>query len=321
MKEYGGYLGLELNSMRKAYYYDYHPKMFQCARNAILYVIKQGNFSKVYIPVYLCSSVRDTLLNNDINIVEYHLEDNFVPLLDFVEEDAAVVITNYFGVRHNDTNVVSRYGNVIFDNTQAFYEEPVKGAYNVYSCRKFFGVTDGAYLITDITMKCQNVEFERFVPPSSKYLVESLVFGTNHSYMDSLRNEEALSKGGIKNISELSDKLLGCIDYEYVQEKRKENYLILKDMLSLYNEINDSIADNAVPMVYPLLISDKSLRRKIVNNNIFVPQWWKVVFEENRGNEFENRLSQYLLPLPVDQRYSKQDMKAMVEIIYGLFDR
>lgn len=39
--------------------------------------------------------------------------------------------------------------NLIVDNVQVFYTPPIKGLDTIYTCRKFFGVPDGAYLYTD----------------------------------------------------------------------------------------------------------------------------------------------------------------------------
>ena len=62
----------------------------------------------------------------------------------------AIVVVNFYGVFFpiNDYCWIPTRS-LIIDNTQAFYEPPRKGAYNVYSCRKFFGVSDGAYLIKE----------------------------------------------------------------------------------------------------------------------------------------------------------------------------
>lgn len=42
-----------------------------------------------------------------------------------------------------------KYSNLIVDNVQAFYTPPIKGLDTIYTCRKFFGVPDEAYLYTD----------------------------------------------------------------------------------------------------------------------------------------------------------------------------
>ena len=46
--------------------------------------------------------------------------------------------------------VTDRYApNIIIDNTQAFFSRPLPEIDTFYTCRKFFGVADGAYLYTD----------------------------------------------------------------------------------------------------------------------------------------------------------------------------
>ena len=44
------------------------------------------------------------------------------------------------------------YGNIIVDHTHAFFQKPLKGIDTLYSCRKFWGVSDGAYLSTDASL-------------------------------------------------------------------------------------------------------------------------------------------------------------------------
>ena len=50
------------------------------------------------------------------------------------------------------------------DHTHAFFQHPLPGVDTLYSCRKFFGLSDGAYLSTDATLttgKEQDVSAER----------------------------------------------------------------------------------------------------------------------------------------------------------------
>lgn len=41
---------------------------------------------------------------------------------------------------------------IILDNTQSFFQKPISGIDTIYSCRKYFGVPDGAYLSTNILL-------------------------------------------------------------------------------------------------------------------------------------------------------------------------
>ena len=72
----------------------------------------------------------------------------------------ALLYINYYGLKHDYCEaLVARYGKqLIVDNTQAFYALPTDGIDTFYSCRKFFGVADGAYLYCDQPL---NMELEQ----------------------------------------------------------------------------------------------------------------------------------------------------------------
>ena len=60
-------------------------------------------------------------------------------------------MVNYYGQISNEQIVYykQKYGNIIVDNVQAFFQRPVDGIDTIYTCRKFFGVSDGGYLYTN----------------------------------------------------------------------------------------------------------------------------------------------------------------------------
>ena len=63
--------------------------------------------------------------------------------------DEFILWTNYYGnARDNEIkNVSEKYPNLIIDNCHAFFSKPIEGKFNCYSTRKFFGVSDGGYLV------------------------------------------------------------------------------------------------------------------------------------------------------------------------------
>ena len=69
------------------------------------------------------------------------------------------------------------------------------------------------------------------------------------------------------------------------------------------------------PMIYPLLLKDAGLRKCLVDIKIYIPQWWKIVIDHPKANEWEKYVSENLYPLPIDQRYTEQDMDELSRII------
>lgn len=315
MKEYGGYLSLELKRGREYYQLDETKQLrVNNGRSAIICAIEDGKYKKIYIPLYTCHSVLEALEKRKIKYEIYNIDSDFEPIDVKLKKDELLLWTNYFGIASQEKikRIVSKYGNVLVDNTQAFFAEPVMEAYNVYSCRKFFGVSDGAYLIhANITP----MALEKDVSwKSASYLFEAIEEGTNHAYQHSLENEKRIEESGIRAMSVLTKHILMSIDYEEVISRRKHNFDFLHRELRMVNQLNISNFD-CIPMVYPLLIENKDLREKLIKKRIYVPQWWKWVAENDKANEFERKLSNYLLPLPIDQRYDGNDLKFVSDVI------
>ena len=152
-KEIGGYLELEEFSGRE-YYPDAVP--VNNARNGLLYLLKAGGIQKLYIPYYLCDSVSSLCEREGYSYDFYPIHEDFTPCFDRCPKDGEYLyVVNYFG-RLDETKILelkSKYGNIILDNVQAFFQRPVSGIDTLYSCRKFFGVPDGGYVATDARME------------------------------------------------------------------------------------------------------------------------------------------------------------------------
>ncbi|WP_167956015.1 hypothetical protein [Anaerosporobacter faecicola] len=310
VNEYGGYLPIELMN-NSEYYIGKNVKRFNCARSAILYVLINYDYNCIYLPIYMCESVRDSIQKYNIEIRYYNIDENFEPLINEIPSNAIILIANYYGIRESSEKFLRKYKNVIFDNTQAFFEKPIEGAYNIYSCRKFFGVCDGAYLI------CNNLiekSLPEYCPIYGEYLFKAINEGTNSAYSISLQNEEQITKSNICTMSKFSQKVLKAIDYEEIKKKRIKNFMFLMNRLDNINCLNIGNIEDKVPMVYPLLL-EKDIRHKLISKKIYVAQWWKYILEKEIGNRFERKLSKYLLPLPIDQRYDIGDMEAIIKII------
>lgn len=320
--EFGGFLPID-SSFQPFYKENTFQQILELnlARNAIIEAFRDSNWDTLWLPIYTCKSVFDAVKKAGIKYRSYNIKENFLPDIKHLPENHGILITNYYGIfdEKRYEQFLELYSNIIFDNTQSFYQRPVrkKHVYNVYSPRKFFGVTDGAYLICERfnyshTYK-KDYSFNR-----AEYLFQSTEKGTNAVYDSYLKAENELSESAPLEMSELTKSLLGRIDYESVQRKRNHNFSILAKKLSRYNGLSISI-NSVSPMVYPLLIDTpkKNFRKYLVENKLYIPQWWKWVLDNPQSNSFEKKLSQHLYPLPIDQRYNEEDMKCMIEIVVG----
>ena len=323
IKEYGGFLPID--SRNREYYNEdknYSIKRLNAARYAIVVAVRELKCSKIWIPTYICKTVVDTLDKYKIIYSYYSIDNRLMPCLKEIADDECVLAVNYFShyCKEYYNEISSKYNKVIFDNTQSFFSEPVirKNVFNVYSPRKFVGVTDGAYLIgKDEITECDfaiDCSYQRSI-----ILLSSFELGTDKVYDEYLQGEESICVSGIKEMSKLTRCLLGNVDYESVMIKRIENYNYLAKELADINQLKvDCITDfERVPMVYPFLWSDtnKAFRNSLLSNKVYIPQWWKWVLSQPHASDIERNLSTNLHPLPIDQRYNISDMSEIVKIV------
>ena len=110
---------------------------------------------------------------------------------------------------------------------------------------------------------------------------------------------------------------LNAINYNRVLKKRLENYKLLLERLSKYNRLE--LSNKELTYLYPLLISDgEELRTYLKNNNIYAVKLWPNVLS-NGANKEEIENVQNIVLLPIDQRYSLDDMDYISNIVDNYF--
>lgn len=57
------------------------------------------------------------------------------------------------------------------------------------------------------------------------------------------------------------------------------------------------------------------IRKKLIANKIFVATYWPNVFSWTVADSVEHGFADYLIPLPIDQRYGEDDIERILKII------
>lgn len=309
----GGYFELEL---RKGEHYHKNALRLNTARNCFEYVLRSKNCSKVYIPYYTCDVMLELINKLGIDYEFYHINEYLEPVkLPELKEGESFLYTNYFGLKQECVKrLASEYGKqLIVDNAQAFYAEPIKGVDTFYSARKYFGVPDGAYLYTTSLLM---LDFEQdYSCERMSHLLKRIDLSAETGYQDFRNNEGTLRHQDIKKMSKLTETILMGIDYEDVRNRRRENYSWLDTALGSTNRIHFDITEECAPMVYPYMTDNSSLKQKLIENKIFVATYWPNVFEWCEQDDWEYDLADHIVFIPIDQRYHKEDMRRIVETI------
>ena len=314
MTEIGGYIEFE----------HYHGKEFHdnaiklnCARNCLAYLIKLHKIERIYIPYFLCDSVLKVCKKYGVEVYFYHIDENFQPLIPSVDFSKDwLYVVNYYGQLSNKriADFAEKYKNIIIDNVQSFFQKPVAHVPTIYTCRKFFGVSDGAYLYS-------NQELEEELELDISYNRMSFLLGryektASEFYPQYVANNELFETEPIKQMSVFTENIMQSMDYKRIKNVRTDNFEYLHKKLKSFNKLDLLIPEGA--FAYPLFIdSGASIRKKLQMEKIYIPTLWPDVFDLCNKNELEYQIAENILPIPVDQRYGIKEMELISEVLFN----
>jgi hypothetical protein len=313
MKEIGGYFGLELSA---GDHFHSSALRFNSGRGALEYIVKARDIKKIHMPFFTCSAIRERLAKLSVEIQPYYINEALEFEVENFDESDAIIYINYFGLKTEFVKFIStKFNRLIIDNAQAFFEKPIVGVDTLYSPRKFFGVPDGGYLVTD---KFLSGDIERDLSSSrASHLLERIDISAEEGYQSFLDSERVLGLEALKKMSRLTESLLASVNYQKVRETRMRNFRFLHNALSKDNELESSINFEIIdaPMIYPLLTKKDGLRSALIEKRIYIPSYWPNVLDYTKLGDWEFYLAKHLIPLPIDQRYSPKDLGRVVSIV------
>ena len=314
MKEIGGYIELD----------TYHLPMLHegalalnCGRNALAYVLRAKNIQRIRLPQLICASVTEVCDRERVSRAFYSVGEDFLPQDLTLAEDEWLYLVNYYGQLTNETigEYVRKYRRVIVDQAQDYFAKPLAGVDTIYTCRKWFGVPDGAFLYTDAVLHedlPKDESFERM-----RFLLGRFERTATEFYEEYTANNRMFSGEPIKRMSRLTENLLHGIDYAMVQKTRRENYVTLHTELQRINKLSLRVPD--APFMYPLLLENGAeVRKKLQEKRIYIPTLWPAVLTWSDQASTDYDLAKNTLPLPVDQRYGKAETEIQIREIMQL---
>ena len=311
MKEIGGYL--ELDRYTGSLFHE-GAVALNCGRAALRYLIRIKGIKKLYLPHLCCDTVADACKKEGIGFDYYHIGTDFRPLFDkSLVSDEWLYIINFYGQISNDETKVykKQFERVIFDNAQAYFQKPVDGVDTLYTCRKFFGVADGAFLYTQERLDGleRDESFDRM-----RFILGRFERTAGEFYKESADNNCQFADEPIKLMSRLTENLLRGIDYSVVEHRRSENFTYLHVLLREKNKLNLTIPTGAY--MYPFYCENGAMvRKELQAKKIYIPTLWPDVFDVCKSNTMDYDYAMNILPLPVDQRYTIEDLKYMIKLL------
>ncbi|SDA30706.1 hypothetical protein SAMN02910447_03203 [Ruminococcus sp. YE71] len=309
MKEIGGYI--EFESYFGSVYHE-GAVALNCGRNCLAYLIEVQAVKRIRLPYFLCGSVTGVCRKYGVETDFYRIGEDFRPITDFeLRPDEWLYIVNYYGQLTNEeaAEYKRKYGRVIFDNAQSYFQRPAENVDTIYTCRKFFGVPDGGFVYTakhpDRVLPTDE-SFERI-----HYILGRYERTAGEFYKESADNNHSFADEPIKKMSKLTENLLRSFDYDRIIARRTENFRYLHERLGGMNRLKLRVPEGA--FMYPLYLENGAeVRKRLQQMKIFVPMLWGDVLEICGEHSLEYSYAKNILPLPTDQRYDKNDMEYMI---------
>lgn len=311
-REIGGYLELERFDGLMLHESDV---ALNCGRACLEYLVELRDIRTIWLPDFLCSSVSNLCRKAAVEVRTYQVGGGFAPAWDFeVADNEWLYLVDYYGqLTRNDVDVAlaASDGRLIVDESQGYYRDPWKGADTLYTCRKWFGVADGAFLHTS-----DGVSLSRELPHSESFDKMNFVLGryersAGEFFAESKVNNARFAEEPMAGMSALTENLLRAIDYAVIKERRLANWAVLNDALGASNRL--TLATPEVPFMYPYMADDaEGVRQAMAADGVFVPTLWPNVLGDPTAGFWAIDYSRNVLPLPIDQRYGAEDMQAVV---------
>ena len=311
MDPIGGYFELELPRFP-----EYHAEAIalNSGRFCLEYILRCRKYAKVYVPYFTCDSAVEPISKLGIPYEFYHIDKEYHIVDDIsLGENEALLYTNYWGLQDDYCKLlVGKYGHrLILDYTQAFFSKPIQGIDTFYSCRKFFGVPDGGYLYTDVKADFEIEQDESYERMDS--LVKRLDLSPEEGYDDFHQASALFHEMPIRKMSKFTKRMMQGIDYWNIANRRLDNYNYLRRHLG-----GRQLCYGEIPMIFPFESEQgQELRKKLIAHKVFVAKYWPNVDEWAGEDATETWMANHILPLPIDQRYGKEDMERIVKLIEG----
>jgi len=323
-------------------------RFFSLCREALCAIARRHaaeGRKRVLLPAYTCHTVVDPFAEGGWNCGYYGIGldlridvDSLVSTCRSLDPDVVLVHPYYgMGLSGRETDALAdlkRPGRVfVEDLTQCVFSTEANGVFDYYtgSLRKWMAMPDGAFVTSDVRVLNADAE----------------AAGENAPYVDvelaamRLRGEYyASGDARVKDVSRQVDKaaqsfLSGPIvphamsrysqavaaqaDFDALVNRRRANYARLLGHLraAAVTPVCDDISCvTSAPLYFPVLAEDRDrVSRALIGANIYAPVLWPVPNEGVLVSPAVRDIYGHILALPVDQRYSEQDMERMCSVI------
>lgn len=316
----------------------------------LTHILRKKQINKCWLPSYLCElsivqPFKELNLSYEFYNVKEGLQVDVRYLSSRVKKGDLILVLDYFGFPPakeviNFLQEMKAYGiPILWDLTHSFltrnnWHNEI-ASYSAVSFRKWFGIPDGGVAISNTDLFDKNLILEepfygftylRLLAAISKnFYLKGIIQEKNFFRAEFAKAEElADSFINLNTMSDLSKRFLNSINFTAIINKRRENFTFLSSCVSKMKGISPLYAgleNDVCPLGFPIIADRRNaLREFLINKDIFCPIHWTLSNEVPKRFTYAHYLSNNILTIPCDQRYSSEDMGAMCEKISEFYE-
>lgn len=312
MGSIGGYLPLELG---KGTAWHRGAIALDLGRHALEIILRVRGYQRLFAPRFTCGVLAPAIKRSGVELVLYDLDRHLEPILPAhgMRAKDALLYTNYFGLKSDTvTRLASTVQNLIVDGVHDFYGKVPTGVDHFVSCRKFFGVADGAYLYCD-EARTYGLEVAE-ATGRWEHLLTASDRGTEAGFMRYQEHERRLADAPVKAMSNLTAQVMNGINHDQVIGTRQRNRDHLHAALAQRNRCPIDPVMAWVPMVYSFLSDAPGLRTRLQAARIYTASYWPDLLSPLSAHDGAQDFLTKAVHLPVDQRYTTTDMDRILDV-------
>lgn len=327
-------------------------RFLRCGRDAIGYVadLLSKESGIVLMPAYCCDSMVNPFIIRGWKIIYYPINEDlsvdFENLISIAENYTPdiILLMNFFGIaetsdtirlirdKWSDITIIEDITHSLFD-LEEIYSDQVD--YYIGSIRKWFGIPDGALVISNrnfeseikyyetdfVTLRSQGLslkeEYNHTNDPDTKFIFRKMLSDA----------EVSLDNGRYPcSISYESQYILDNMNVETLRNNRKLNAKVLLNCLSTVPKVKfpkgiENIL-KTTPFSIPILVENRTfIQNELASNGIYCSLLWPLSEEARKMSPFAKMMESSMLSIPIDQRYDASDMNIIYNAISNLLKK
>lgn len=325
-----------INSASNENHFFQGADFFRSGRDALRAIALkyQNNYKRVLLPALCCDS-----MVSPFNIIGYEvffyklksdLSVDFNDILLKMNTDTIFLYMNYFGINAIDneklSHVMEQFKNTIFIEDRTHDISAKRGkAYNpdytICSIRKWISIPDGGILwslknlnsfpkvkdtyFSDVRI-CAMKDKSEYLKTGNKIIKEKFRKELNKA------NQYLNTSEIVADMSKKSYEILENINFEKIYNQRKLNAISLYEKIEDIKGISNLMTTNSFlssTIYHPVIVEKRDeIQSKLAKEDIYCPVIWPLPRQAIGVCEISDHISNHMLALPCDHRYTVNDM-------------